>query len=303
MRRIALEPAAHAAAQGIGGEHQGDERGQERRHLPVLEEPHGEVDLLPDSARAHEAQHRRGAHVALECVERVRDHRGRRLRPDRRCKRLQPRSAGRVQREHRSGRDGLEQIGVDARQHAGGADAEREGARERPQPEAHHEEQRPDQIRNCAEEAGHCGCEKAQRRRRAATLTGDERAPAPQTGRGEKAQGQTAGDRQHRARDRDRERAQHDRSGGKSPRANALAACRSKAACRPPPHQHRARPPQTAAARAARFMRPQSRERRARRWPPAGPVRSADRRRCGPRAARSRAGSAPAPAPRRAGRR
>ena len=67
----ALRRPPEQPAHGLAREHQDEQREQQRGDLAVLEQPHRELELLADSARADEAQYARRADGAFERVEAV----------------------------------------------------------------------------------------------------------------------------------------------------------------------------------------------------------------------------------------
>ena len=214
--------AGHACARGrpadppaepFPGQHQPQQREHQRRDLPVLEEPHRQLDLLSDAPGADEAQHRRRADGALQRVEDVAHQPGERLRQER--EEDDGLAAPPRRREYLARRwiHVLQDVRHHPPQHPGVRDPQRERARPRPEPHRDDEQQRPEQLGHGAEHPEHSAREQVQHEAEpgARTVTGGERTGAEQRRSGEDAQRHCEHDRHRRSRDPDRQRASHRR--------------------------------------------------------------------------------------------
>ena len=203
-------PAKHPA-RGLARKHQPEQREQQRGDLPVLEQTHGELQLLPNPTGADEAQHGGRADGALERVEAVAHEAGQRLGDEREQHESLAAPARRGEHLHRRGIDLLEEVRVHAAEDPGVGDPERQRTGARAEAHRDDEEQRPEELGHGPEDPqrptrGEMGCEE---HRGECAVPRAERSGPEQRGRREDAQRHREEDREHRARDANGERARH----------------------------------------------------------------------------------------------
>jgi hypothetical protein len=200
-----LQAFAQFAADYVGGGEQDDERENQRHDLAVFEEAHGEADFVANSAGADETKDGGSAHATFEGIESVSRYVGKRLGPDAAQENLHAGAAGGLQSFERARVDVGKCVGVDAAKNSGVGDRQREGAGKRTQADGGDEEQRPDQIRNGAqesEEGENCAAGAGTNERAETTIfRARQDSASPEYGRGESAQGNRDDHRKNRSGD------------------------------------------------------------------------------------------------------
>src|SRR5919199_4962286 len=146
------KPSPDRRREAVHEQYHDDRRSHQRRNLRIIEEVHGDQDLLPYPSGSDEAQYGRRADVALPLVERERGEAAERLWEPPEEEGLQRAGPGRSQGFDRTRRHRLERLAQELAQDAGGVNRQGEGPGEGAEAQSHHEDQRPQDVRDGAED-------------------------------------------------------------------------------------------------------------------------------------------------------